>query len=185
MTNSLQQLKKIRLDQAQPLTERVVKVNRVAKVIAGGRNLSFNALVVVGDGHGCVGAGLGKAKSVPDAIKKGTAIARRNIIKVSLKFSSIPHEVRFRYSSSLVILRPAAPGTGVIAGASVRAVVELVGVTDILSKVIGSTNPSNVVKATLGALSALETDEEVRLRRRINSTKSDHIVEQDGEEATA
>ena len=183
MIKTLLQLKKIRLDQAQPLTERVVKVNRVAKVIAGGRNLSFNALVVVGDGHGCVGSGLGKAKNVPDAIKKGTAIARRNLIKVSLRFSSIPHEVRYRYSASLVILRPAAPGTGVIAGASVRAVVELVGVTDILSKVMGSTTPCNVVKATLGALAELETQEEVQLRRMINSAKSDDIVEQDGEKA--
>ena len=148
-----------------PLTERVVKISRVSKVVKGGRHLSFNAVVVVGDGEGRVGIGLGKADAVPDAVKKGATAAQKNMISVSLSGSTIPHEIISKYGGSIVMLKPAAPGTGVIAGGSVRAVVELAGVKDILTKARRSTNAVNVVKATLKGLSMLK-DPEVELARR-------------------
>ena len=149
-----------------PFVERVVRISRVAKVVKGGRHLSFNALVVVGDGEGHVGIGMGKADAVPDAVRKGAANARKNIVQITLKGSTIPHEVLTKYGGALVMMKPASPGTGVIAGGAVRAVVELAGVRDILTKVRRSTNPVNVVKATFEGLKSLRNpQEEIRRRK--------------------
>ena len=153
-------------DSDDGMQERVVKISRVAKVVKGGRHLSFNAVVVVGDGDGKVGVGLGKADAVPDAVKKGSYYARRNMIEAPLSGSTIPHEITTKYGGSEVMLKPAVPGTGVIAGGSVRAVVELAGVKDILTKARRSTNPVNTVKATFRALSMLKEHDVERARRR-------------------
>lgn len=151
-----------------PLTERVVKISRVAKVVKGGRHLSFNAVVVVGDMDGHVGIGMGKADAVPDAVRKGGAEARKNIIEVSRQGSTIPHEVLSKYIGSVVMLKPAQPGTGVIAGGAVRAVVELAGIQDIMTKVRRSTNPVNVVKATFNGLQEMkDPTEEFAHRKRL------------------
>ncbi len=151
-----------------PLTERVVKISRVAKVVKGGRHLSFNAVVVVGDMDGHVGIGMGKADAVPDAVRKGATAARKNIIEVPRQGSTIPHDVLSKYVGSVVMLKPAKPGTGVIAGGSVRAVVELAGIQDIMTKVRRSTNPVNVVKATFNGLKELkDPTEEFAQRRRL------------------
>ena len=149
-----------------PLTERVVRISRVAKVVKGGRHLSFNAVVVMGDGEGRVGIGIGKADAVPDAVRKGAAAARRNMITVTLAGNTIPHEIISKFGGSLVMLKPAAPGTGVIAGGAVRAVVELAGVKDILTKARRSTNPVNVVKATFNGLARLRDPKEEIAKRR-------------------
>ena len=138
-------------DESQ-FTERVVKISRVAKVVKGGRHLRFNAVVVVGDMDGHVGIGMGKADAVPDAVRKGAADARKNIIEIARDGSTIPHDVLSKYIGSVVMLKPAQPGTGVIAGGAVRAVVELAGIQDIMTKVRRSTNPVNVVKATFNGL---------------------------------
>jgi len=149
-----------------PFVERVVRISRVAKVVKGGRHLSFNAVVVVGDGEGHVGIGMGKADAVPDAVRKGAANARKNIVQISLKGSTIPHEVVTKFGGALVMLKPASPGTGVIAGGAVRAVVELAGVRDILTKARRSTNPVNVVKATFEGLKSLrDPQDEIRKRK--------------------
>jgi small subunit ribosomal protein S5 len=159
--------------EALQLTEKVVDIRRVAKVIKGGRHLSFTALVVVGNDEGYVGAGLGKADAVPDAVRKGTTVARKNLIKVSLKGSTIPHEIRSRYGAAEVLLKPASNGTGIIAGGGVRAVIEQAGIKDILSKSLGSNNPINVVKATLKALSSLRTYEDtMALREKVKEISS-------------
>lgn len=147
------------------LEERVVQINRVAKVVKGGRRFSFSAVVVVGDGNGHVGAGLGKAGEVPEAIRKGVEDAKKHLIRVPLVGTTIPHEVRQQYGASTVMLKPASQGTGVIAGGSVRAVVEAAGVRDILSKSLGSTNPVNVVRATLEGLRSMKSAEEISARR--------------------
>ncbi len=155
-----------RIDPAKlTLEERVVQINRVAKVVKGGRRFSFSAVVVVGDGQGHVGAGLGKAGEVPEAIRKGVEDAKKHLIRIPTLGTTIPHEVRAEYAAAKVMLKPASQGTGVIAGGSVRAVMEAAGVRDILTKVHGSTNPVNVVRATLEALRDLRSAEEISAHR--------------------
>ena len=149
------------------LTERTVRINRVSKVVKGGRHLSFSAVVVVGDGEGSVGMGMGKADAVPDAIRKGSTVAQNAMINVPMNGDTIPHDITVKFGGSIVMLKPAPPGTGVIAGESVRAVVELAGIKDIVTKVRRSTNPTNVVKATLQGLQLLK-DPKAEIAKRKN-----------------
>ncbi len=142
-------------------TEKVVFINRCAKVVKGGRRFSFSALIVAGDRHGSVGIGFGKANEVSEAIRKATDSARKHMVSVSVQDNTIPHEVIGEFGGGRVMLRPASPGTGVIAGGGVRAVIEAAGIRDVLAKSLGSSNPSNVVKATLEALTALRPKEEI------------------------
>jgi small subunit ribosomal protein S5 len=143
-----------------------VDIKRVAKVVKGGRHFSFNAMVVVGDGSGQVGIGLGKAGEAPEAVRKGTTIARKALVKIALKGSTIPHEITYRYGASAVMLKPAAPGTGIIAGGSVRAVVTAVGIRDILTKSLGNPNPVNLVKATFHGLASIRHPDEAVASRK-------------------
>lgn len=144
------------IEEQSDLQEKVVQIRRVAKVVKGGRNLTFNAMVVVGDGQGSVGAALGKGKAVPDAVRKGTTIAKKAMVPVVMNGSTIPHAVTTKFRSSRVLLRPAQPGAGIKAGGAVRAVMEAAGVKDVVAKALGSRNPINVVKATLQGLQLLQ-----------------------------
>ena len=152
------------------LNEKLIYVNRVAKVVKGGKNFSFAALMVVGDGMGQVGLGLGKAREVPEAIRKGVAKAKKNLVDINLIDGTVPHEILGEYGAGKVFLRPASSGTGVIAGSAVRAVLEVAGVTDILSKSIGSNNPHNMAKATLNALLRMEGIDAVQAKRNVDVT---------------
>lgn len=147
------------------LEERLVRINRVSKVHQGGRTFSFGSIVVVGDGKGKVGVGLGKAGEVPDSIRKGGEVAKKRMITVPLDGGTIPHEVESTFGASRVLLKPASPGTGVIAGGGVRAVVEVAGIRDILTKSLGNNNPVNVVRATIKALESLQSEQDVVARR--------------------
>lgn len=153
------------------LKERVVAINRVAKVVKGGRRFSFSAIVVVGDGNGVVGYGLGKANEVTDAIAKGTEDAKKNLFQISLLKHTVPHDMEGKFSGGFILLKPAAPGTGVIAGGAMRAVLESAGVRDVLAKSKGSSNPHNVVKATIDALLKMRNPHQVAFQRQVSLAK--------------
>ena len=163
-------MSKVRVSELD-LKDKLVYVGRTAKVVKGGRRFNFTALVVVGDGNGHVGYGLGKAGEVVDAVSKATNAAKNNIVKVQLQNTTIPHEVLAKFGAASVLIKPATPGTGVIAGGGVRAVLELAGVQDVLTKSMGSSNPHNTVKATVRALSMLEDAQSAATRRGISLQK--------------
>lgn len=171
-------------DGANELEERLVKINRVSKVVRGGRRFAFGSIVVVGDSNGRVGIGHGKAGEVTDSIRKGVDQAKKSLINVPMDGSTIPHEVECSYGAARVILKPASPGTGVIAGGGVRAVVELAGIRDVLTKSVGNNNPVNVVKATMKALQSLQTEQQVIRRRKKNVAHLRKAYDQ-GEHAAA
>ena len=153
------------------LKDKLVNVGRTAKVVKGGRRFNFSAIVVVGDGQGHVGYGLGKASEVVDAVTKATDAAKKSVVRVRVQNGTIPHEIFSKYGSAKILLRPAAPGTGVIASGGVRAVLELAGIQNVLTKSLGSSNPHNIVKATIAALEALEDAQAVAQRRGISVEK--------------
>lgn len=161
----------VRSVEGDSLKEKVVAINRVAKVVKGGRRFSFSAIVVVGDGNGIVGYGLGKANEVTDAIQKGIDDAKKNLVKIPMYKSTVPHANHGKYSGGFVFLKPAAPGTGIIAGGAMRAVLESAGIKDILAKSKGSSNPHNVVKATVDALVSMKDPSEIAKNRGISLQK--------------
>lgn len=166
----MENIRPIKFNEAD-LKERVVAINRVAKVVKGGRRFSFSAIVVVGDGKGVVGHGLGKANEVTDAIAKGIEDAKKNLVQVPILKGTLPHEMEGKFSGGLVFIKPAAPGTGVIAGGAMRAVLEAAGVHDVLAKSKGSSNPHNVVKATIDALTKMRAPHQVAFQRGIKLAK--------------
>ncbi len=147
--------------------EKVVKINRVAKVVKGGRRFSFNAIVVVGDGNGHVGVGLGKANEVMSSVNKGKENAKKSVVKIPIVNGTLPHAIIGKYGAGRVMLKPASPGTGIIAGGAIRAIMEQVGITDVFAKILGSRNPHNVIKATMNGLTSLEDATEISRRRGI------------------
>jgi small subunit ribosomal protein S5 len=171
-------MNKRRQEEETNLIEKVLYINRVAKVVKGGRRFSFSAIVVVGNGEGSVGVGFGKANEVPEAIRKGTERARKAMIEVPMVGGTVPHEVLGSFGAGRIMLKPAAPGTGVIAGPNVRAVMEALGITDVLTKSLRSSNPHNVVRATFDALESLESAEQyaVRLGQDVEGVLSNYTV---------
>lgn len=165
------QVKKVKPTDIEQLSDKVVSINRVAKVTKGGRTFSFAAIVVVGDGNGAVGHGLGKAREVTEAINKGKEEATRNMVRVPLHNGTLPHEQLGKYGAGKVLIRPAAKGTGVIAGGAMRAVLESAGVTDVIAKSLGSSNPHNVIKATVNALTLLRDPKTIARQRGISVNK--------------
>ena len=161
------------------LNDKLIQINRVAKVVKGGKRLSFSALAVTGDGNGHVGIGVGKANTVPEAINKANAIARKNLLKVPLAGTTIPYQITVKFSAAKVLLKPAAPGTGIIAGGSIRAVVEAAGIKDILTKSLGSPNRINTAKAAILALSQLKVPEEEMARRTGAKVEADNEPEEE------
>jgi small subunit ribosomal protein S5 len=157
--------RRVTTSQCGELTDKTVFINRVAKVVKGGRRFSFSALVATGDGEGHIGFGIGKASEVPEAIRKGSEQARKNLMRVPLRGVTIPHDTLGKFSSTRVVMKPAAPGTGVIAGSAARAIVELAGVKDIRTKVLGANTPQNVVRATMNGLLSLDEPEEIAALR--------------------
>lgn len=161
----------VRTFEGDTLKEKVVAINRVAKVVKGGRRFSFSAIVVVGDGNGTVGYGLGKANEVTDAIQKGIDDAKKNLVRIPMHKATVPHAIHGKYSGGFVFIKPAAPGTGIIAGGAMRAVIESAGIKDILAKSKGSSNPHNVVKATITALTNMKDPSEIAKNRGISLQK--------------